>query len=235
MSHTVTVCSALLAACILSILPARGQTIPQDSSIQLSKDRAISVYQDYLGAQSPIYSGLEHLHNSTSIRGNPCFETIEATPGSVVYDGDQYMNIYMIYDLISDQIACAGRNGILVDLFMNKVSAFTLHGHHFIHSSRGTYDQLLTGYFSIEVRRTRYLLDSIAGYDILHVVRAKDYFYAVKNDVYYELTDERRLLDLMNDRRQEVKDFIHKRKIRYRKDPENAIIAITAYYNQLSR
>jgi hypothetical protein len=235
MSHLITTCSALFAASSLFVIPAFGQTSTQDSIIRLSTDRAIAIYQDYLVGQAPIYNGVEHLNNDPSVRGNPYFGSVAASPGSVVYDGDRYVNINMIYDLVSDQVACTNKNGILVNLFMSRVSEFTLNGHHFIHSSRGTYDQLLTGYLSIVARRTRFLEDSIAGNEILRMVRLKDYFYATINGVSYELPDERHLLVLMNDRKAEVKDYIRQRKIRYKKDPENAILAISAYYNQLSR
>jgi hypothetical protein len=211
-----------------------GQTMPGDSSIRLTEDHAIALYHNYLGEESPIYNGIGHITDDASTRGFAYFQSATTFPGSVVYDGSLYTNLPILYDLVRDQVIVADRNGYLIGLFMPRVREFSLFGHHFINTPRGVYDQLVTGPVMIMARRTKKIEETIVSMEVIHPITAKDYFYAVKDGVYYEVHNQGSLLALMNDRKKEVKAFIKENRIRFRKDPEGATCKIAAYYNQLS-
>lgn len=211
-----------------------GQSIPGDSSIRIAEDHAIALYHNYLGEESPIYNGIGHITDDASTRGFAYFQAATTFPGTVVYDGSLYTNLPILYDLVRDQVIVADRNGYLVGLFMPRVREFSLFGHHFINTSRGVYDQLVTGSVTIMIRRIKKIEETIVSMEVIHPITAKDYIYAVKDGVYYEVHNQGSLLALMNDRKKEVKAFIKENRIRFRKDPEGATSKIATYYNQLS-
>jgi hypothetical protein len=209
------------------------QSLPGDSTIRSAEEHAIAIYHNYLGQQSPVYNGTGHITDDPNTRGFAYFQSPESFAGSVVYDGSLYSNLPILYDIVRDQVIVADRYGYLIGLFMPRVKEFSLYGHHFISTSRGVYDLLVPGAITILAKRTKKIEESIVGLEIIHTVYATDYFFAVKDSVYYELHNQRSLLMLMDDRKKEIKEFIKAGRIKFNKDPEGAICRITAYYNQL--
>jgi hypothetical protein len=237
MKSLVTSLLFLYAGLVLPVIYVSAQSPPApagDSSVRAAEDHAIATYHNYLGEESPLYNGIEHISDDASARGFAYFLTAATSPGSVVYDGSLYTNIPMLYDLVRDQVVVGDKDGYLIGLFMRRVQEFSLQGHHFINTPRGIYDQLVTGVIGIRVRRTKRIEETIVGMELIHPIVGKDYHYAVKDGVYYELHNQGSLLTLMNDRKKEVKAFIRAGKIKYRKDPEGAACKIAAYYNQLT-
>jgi hypothetical protein len=230
----------LYAGLVLPVTYVSAQSSPTpaipagDSSGRAAEDHAIAIYHNYLGEESPVFNGTEHISDDASTRGFAYFLSAATSPGSVVYDGSLYTNIPMLYDLVRDQVVIGDKNGYLIGLFMPRVQEFSLEGHHFINTPRGIYDQLVTGTIGIRARRTKKKEETIVSMEVIHPIVAKDYYYAVKDGVYYELHNLGSLLALMNDRKKEVKAFIKAGKIKYRKDHEGAACKIAAYYNQLA-
>lgn len=239
MRDLITSCLILSASCILFISPVKGQPLQQDSSVRLARERAASLYHSYLGGQSALYSGIAHLTYDPTLHGTPYFQADETARGNVLYDGIQYSNVPMLYDLVRDQLVVADPTGYLICLYSPRVHDFTLRDHHFILASReGTpefYDLLCTGTFTILAKRTKRIDETIVAMEIDRSVSGKDFFYAVRDGNYHSVSNQRSLLLLMADKKKAIRQFIHSNHIRFRKDPEQAIIKITGYYNQLSQ
>jgi hypothetical protein len=178
---------------------------------------------------------MAHLAFDPGYKGSAYFLSEEAFTGSAVYEGLLYSDIHILYDLVRDQLVIINRDGYPIDPYMDRVQEFSLSGHRFIHTAQGVYDQLVTGFLTVMVRRTKKVEESIVGQELIHTITAKDYFYVVKGGVYYPVHDQKSLLALMSDRKKEVKDFIRSSGIRFRKGPEAAIVRITGFYDQLAR
>jgi hypothetical protein len=229
-------CLLLPAGCLLLHSGVTGQ-LTRDSAVLQAETRAIAVYHTYMGDQAPVYNGIMDLSYVPDLQGSPYFHSNELVKGAVFYDGIQYSDISMRYDLVRDQLIIGGRTGNLTILFRDKVEEFSLYGHLFKRISQGDlqgfYDLLCSGKVQILARRTKKIEESIIGTELIHKISATDLFFAVKDGQFHSIGNERGLLRLMSEKKEEVSQFIRSNRIKFRKDPEQAIVKITAYYNQL--
>ena len=62
-----------------------------------------------------------------------------------------------------------------------------------------------------------------------------DLFFIQKDSTYYPVKSYKGLLTILKDRSKEVKQYLRKNRIRYRKGPENAILKATVYYDSLNK
>ncbi|HTI08647.1 MAG TPA: hypothetical protein VL832_08825 [Puia sp.] len=224
---------AFLSFSIAMGQPSAGNSTPPAQPI----DSATSLYHKYLGDEDPIFNGTEHLVSDANFRGFSYFQSATATKGFVLYDELPYKDMDLLYDLMTDQLVLQDKAQYLITLRTDKVGSFTLFGHQFIHTPLGPgfYDMLYSGRLTILAKRTKVIEKTIDAGEITRTVVSKDYYYALLNDKYYPLPNESRLLDLLADKKRECRLYLRTNKIKYNKDPEQAIISIAGYYNQISR
>jgi hypothetical protein len=203
------------------------------------------VYNPFIEKQSRLYNGTEHLGYSFKIKGHAYFLQRELQTGSVVYDGLEFVNVLMLYDLLKDQVVIQHFNGFSkIALVPEKVSAFTLNGHHFIRLTgdslsnspiiTGFYDELYTGRSKVLGKRGKIIEETIKD-EVEREFIQLDLFFIQKDSTYYPVKSYKSLLTILKDRSKEVKQYLRKNRIRYRKGPENAILKATVYYDSLNK
>jgi hypothetical protein len=57
-------------------------------------------------------------------------------------------------------------------------------------------------------------------------------FYVLKDGAYHSLRREADLMELLGERRKEAKQTLQRAGIRYKKNPELAILTVADYYNK---
>ena len=202
-----------------------------------------NVYNPFIEKQSRLYNGIEHLGYSFKIKGHAYFLQKELQTGTLVYDELEFVNVPMLYDLLKDQVVIQHFNGFTkIGLVQQKVTAFTLNGHHFIRLDSlispvlitGYYDELYTGRLRLLVKRGKYVEETIKD-EIEREFIQKDLFFIQKDGAYYAIKNYKELLALLKDRSKEVKQYLRKNRIKFRKEPEHAIVKATAYYDSLNK
>ena len=226
-----------------------AQTAPVDSSSQQSAfNNALILYYASIGNQSPLYNGPEYYFYDPIIKGSAYFMDVKAfTPGSVFYDGALYNGVPMIYDLYSDKVAVLLYNHFSkFSLINDKVKSFDFLDHHFINIivdtinnkgdlKSGFYDQLYKGKTQVLVRRTKDIQQSTGG-----VLGPESYFnlktsyFFKKDNVYYSIGGEGSLLDVLKDKKKELQQYIRANKIKFHREPEDAMVKIASYYDHLT-
>ena len=149
----------------------------------------------------------------------------------------------MLYDLLKDQVVVQHSNGFSkVGLVSEKVKEFTLLNHHFIRLEgdslsgspiiAGFYDELYTGKLSVLAKRIKFIDEQIK--DVLErEFLQHNYFFIKKEGMYYAVKNYKGLLSVLKDKGQDVKQYLRKNRIKFRKGPENAIVNATAYYDSI--
>jgi len=61
----------------------------------------------------------------------------------------------------------------------------------------------------------------------------KDY-YVRKNNTYYSFSGQGSLLDVLKDKKKEIQQYIKANQIKFRQDPEEAMVKIASYYDHLT-
>ncbi len=244
-------CLSLLACLIYALACKKtfAQAAPADSSSQQNAlNNAVALYITSIGDQSPLYNGPEYFFYDPTIKGNAYFMQVNSfTAGSVYYDGAYYTAVPMLYDLYSDQVAVVLYNHYSkFSLVKSKLKSFDFLNHHFVNIdadtlSNGTsiksgfYDELYNGKTTVLVKRSKSIQTSSSGISgpEKYFTPSIDY-YIRKNKTYYSVSSQASLLSAFKDKKSELQQYIKANQIRFRRDPEQAMIKIATYYDRIT-
>ncbi len=217
-------------------------TIEQDAV-----NNAVSVYYQSLGEQSGIYRGVEYTGYPFVIKtGHQYFENTDPDLGSVFYDGMLYKNIPMWYDLVKNQLIVQYLNHYSnVVLHSELIDHFSILNHHFIHIrkdssvvfplSPGFYDRVYQGKTVILVKRSKSTMKDVRSEGIfLAVSEQKNVYYLNTGGKYIQVESQGSVLKVLGNKQKEIQEFMKKNNVKFRKDPENAIVRMVTYYDQLT-
>jgi hypothetical protein len=244
-------CLSLLVCliCVIACKTSFAQTAPGDSSSQQHAfNNAVILYNTSIGEQSPLYNGPEYFFYDPTIKGNAYFMEVNAfTTGSVYYDGIYYAGVPMLYDLYSDEVAVLLYNHFSkFSLIKYRVKNFDFLDHHFVNINADTlnngsniksgyYDELYNGKTEVLVKRSKSIQTNTGGTSASekYYSPSRD-FYIRKNKVYYSVSSQGSLIDVFKDKKKELQQYIKANQIRFRTDPEQAMVKIATYYDHLT-
>lgn len=208
-------------------------------------DTTIALYHQFTDKQSRLYNGPEHIPYSPALEGHAYFLDKLIHTGTVVYDGIIYNNVKMQYDLIRDYLVIVHFDGFFrMNLVTEKVKEFSFNGHQYVRLEKdsvnglpfadGFYDKLYSGSMTVLTKRTKRIEETVTDRLIQKVVE-KDFYYVYNGKKYIHVRSFKSLLDIVKDRSKEVRQYLRKNKIRYRKERENAIVKAIEYYDSLKK
>ncbi len=238
---------------LLLALSAAGYLCAQDSATARAISAARSFYSKSMGAASTLYTGNAYERYWQGVRGHPFYLSDQFADGTVHYNGSYYEKVPLLYDMARDALVSqdfSGKNYMV--LLPEKVRNFTVGTHSFIRlvfdSSTVGAGSLLTGYYErlyngnirVLVKRKSVVLrllkteegDGKAGGADAKFAEYDDY-YIEKDGVYHAIDSEGDILAVCKDRKTEMRKFLNRREINFKKDRANAIVQAVAYYEQL--
>jgi hypothetical protein len=219
---------------------------PVDTSglVNLPEKNAIDVYYRSIGDNSHLYNGSEYVPASYRRDLNPFFMTSLLTKGSLFYDGFRYDDVAIAYDIVEDKVVTyRSDQRYRVQLAGDKIGYFSILGHLFIRivpdstnaqqMDLGFYDQLYDGKLQVLAMRKKMIKESIVqNVDTTQIVEQDSYFIQ-KEKKYYPVGSQHTLLEILKDRKKDLKKYMRENKIRFKANPENAIILAAKYYDQI--
>ena len=234
--------------CLVINSRAIGQAAPVDSSSQKNAlNNTVSLYYSSIGKQSALYNGTEYYFYDPIIKGNAYYADVNAfTAGSVFYDNIHFSGVPMLYDIYGDQVVVFLYNHFTkYTLIKDKVSNFDFLDHHFVRIDTvtflnnpvikpGYYDELYGGHLQILARHSKNIQTSSSGQTSESYFNyTKDYFIR-KNNIYYSFSGQGALLDILKDKKKEIQKYLKENQIKYRRNPEEAMVKIASYYDHLT-
>lgn len=217
---------------------AKAQAIG-DTSINGKLTNVVDFYISTLGDQSPLYNGKEYVDYAFLFReGHPFFESREFVKGQIQYEEMTFRQVPMLYDLVKDQVIIYDiRNIYKVVLPANKIRQFVLAGHTFVRIEHnrmktGFYDQLYKGKISLYARREKKLTEERDSYRIDNIIQSKTTYFILKEGVYHSFKNKNGLLDILKDTKKDLQQYLKKNKIRYKDNPEKAMMMAVEYCNR---
>lgn len=222
-----------------------SQTTNEESAVEHVRN----IYSGSVSEQSGLYDGLEYTGYPYPIRvGQPFFQSDSVTKGEVFYKGMLYRDVPMWYDLVKN---------VLVVLYLNNYSRFSLNSpkvdyfsvfnHHFYridsatadlnNIDEGFYDRIYKGRSEVIVKRAKGMLRTTNNDGIwISILNQKDDRYLIKDGRYYSLRSEKSVLKALgNAHAKEIQAELKKSKIKFRRDPEKALVLMVSVYDQLSK
>ncbi|WP_183568467.1 hypothetical protein [Mucilaginibacter sp. SP1R1] len=240
--------SAIFFACTFVSNYTFGQAVASDTTLQkVAVANIADAYNQAIGQQSRLFNGPEYNLYNPIIKGNACFADVSTfTPGTVTYDGIFYKNVPMLYDLYKDVVGVLLYNKFSRFALLNeRLESFDLLGHHFIYlktdslnttsPGAGIYDQLYKGNLEVLVKRSKSIQNATTTTTIESFFTSKVTYYLKKGDSYYSIGGQSTLLKVLKDKKKELQQYIKANKIKFKKTPEEALVAIAARYDELSR
>jgi hypothetical protein len=204
----------------------------------------ISLYHKSLGEQAGLYNGPEYTGYAVPIlEGHPYFQTDHADQGSIFYDGLLYENVPIWYDLVKNEIVVLHFDHTSkIRLHNEKIKYFSIYNHTFINLGLdssivsdippGFYDLAYDGESEVLVKRTKYAKLEPMWITILN---QKNDIYLKKEGKYYPVKNEDSVLKALGSRQKEIQLYLKNNKVKFRKDPEETVITMVDYYEQLKR
>ncbi len=206
----------------------------------------VSLYYRSTGENSHLNNGSEYAGYDVNFIGNPFFDTTAMQPGSVYYDGTLYENLPILFDICNDAVIINRYNqDFRIRLVNEKIGYFSLLSHTFVRivpdsASRlvigiGFYDRVYKGKMEVLVRRKKIIKDDpVVNGEIKSRYKAVENYFIKRNNAYFPVRTEKSVVRLFKDRDKEIRRYIKKNKLSFKKQPEYAIIQVARYYDQLT-
>jgi hypothetical protein len=227
-------------------LACLSQSHAQQPDSLLNKESVSNLRQTYLneiGDNAQIYHGSEYIRNGQKAIGFPYFESDNMLSGSIYYQGVEYLQRNLYYDLVSDEIISNNfPHNAQITLSPEKADSFRIGTRVFIQlysnklnglSRDGYYEQLYSGEPGVFAKREKKLVSG-TGSDETKYIQYNSYYIKVKN-VFYEIEGKNTLLDLLKDKQDDLKKYIRTNKLNFKKNLESSVVLTTIYYSQLKR
>jgi len=214
----------------------------QENALKLNM---ANVYNKAIGQQSALYNGPAYIPYKFVSKTNANFnDTTSFSNGKVNYDGIVYTDAPLMYDLNKNLLLSHLRDGFTAySLVSEKVYEFDLFNHHFVRILADTvnkqlttdfYDELYNSKLRLLVHRSKKINDEINQQKVIYSFVPYNDYYLKKGTIYYEVNSQGKFLDVLKDRKKELKQYIKDNKIRFRDDPEKAMVILATYYDHLT-
>jgi len=189
-----------LCLCTCTIVCTKAQSsfqAPANTDI----DRMINIYHSWAGPNDAIYNGREYERYPFYINnGIPYFEADTLAMAQLVYDGIQYNETLLLYDLVADELITRTYDGKkLIKLVKQKVDSFQLNGGRFISVHNGD-KNIPEGYYQVlndnntqvlkkEIRRIESQIRS--GEQLERNIKSKTTYYVKENNEYRKVSNSK--------------------------------------------
>jgi hypothetical protein len=229
---------------LLPIVPVFAQTEKDTAFMSAAIRQTFRIYQNAMGNQAKIFNGSKYNPPKHTIEAHPFFISEDWLTGDVFYDGENFQDVFLMYDLLSGQLVTEHTaSGQAIQLVWAKVDHFTIAGHHFQkitpESVGGTlpetdfYDILYSGDIRIVARRFKYMREKIVGAVIERTFPQKDRYFLFKNGVFFPVRSKGSILKLMSDKKQEMRKFLKQHKVSFAQNRETLLIKLAEHYDSL--
>lgn len=242
--------SILLTVIITAILtlPAAAQFSDPDTLFyHKAINNAVSLYRQAAGDQSGLYNGSQYPGYPFEFRdgGHPYFVK-EVKAGSIVYDRQFYPQTKLLFDELAEQVVFEDSTH-RIQLLRERISQFTIGNASFVRIEKdslstvliktGFYEVLYGGTVAVLKKEVKKLREEIRFVDegILRFIDTKQYYYIRKGGVYYSVGSKNAVLSVYRDRRKELQQYIKANKLNFKKDRDNMLAKLSAYYDQLTK
>lgn len=238
---------------IFFINPCQGysQNFLTDTSGKISSfQRAVNLYHRFLSPETGLYDGSEYAYNAyypfTINEGHPFFQSKNFDTGSVFYNNVLYEKVPLLFDIIKEEVLIHDPTRIYIIRLNNEsIRWFTIWGHTFIRLKMDSNNNTLlhTGFYDVLYKGNTVLYkkvskifkeNSASSTGINKYVVELDEYFIKKNKKYYKVKNKKSLLLIVNDRKKEIAKFIKKNKLNIRKNKDDALTKILAYYDAIN-
>jgi hypothetical protein len=220
-----------------------SQTNAKDTAfVQTAILNAQAVYARAMNGQSNLNKGTEYpTYESLQPNEHAYFMSEDWIDGTINYGGEVYKNVSMQFDLFRDKIVVEHTlSHIAMELINENIKWFDLLGHRFVFvksddkKREGFYDLLYDGKVKALAKYEKSQQKNIKDKKVTYYFAERTHYYLFKEGNYYPVSSKNAALDVFSDKERELKQFLKKEKISFRRDRTAAMARMAAFYDQVS-
>lgn len=248
-------CFVLTAIVFLSaffITPdkAISQNSIPDTLAESPLNNAINLYHQYLTPESNLYDGSEYAYNAyypfIINEGDPFFMSTYFETGSVFYNNMLFEKVPLLYDIVKDEILIRDPTKInILRLNAERVKWFRIYNKTFIRlmSDSVSGNSLKTGFYGILYKGKISLYKHVSKFfketsssaqGLNRYVVENDEYFITRGNGYFRIKNKKSLFKELSDKKKEIVQFINKNKLRWKKNKENTLTKVVAYYDGIT-
>jgi hypothetical protein len=241
----------LIICFFITLSDSFAQNFVSDTSSKTSfVDSAVAVYHRTLAPEPGLYNGSQYAYNAyypfVINEGDPFFISKDFTNGTVFYNGVQYNNVTLLFDIIHEDLLTHDPAKIyILKLNADNVKWFKIWDHMFVRLKQdsgtnspihtGYYDVLYSGKISIYKKVQKIFKENSASSSGVnkYVVETDEYFIK-KNNVYFSIKNKKSLLAVLDEKGKEVGKFMKKNRLKLKKNKDNDFAKVAAFYEGIN-
>jgi len=224
-----------------------GASSQEIGAIRLTaqENEAAKAYLDTVGSDALLFRGTEYVDYDLKIQGHQFFETDQWVMGSVKAFGKFYPNIYLSYDTHKDLLLTdAPSIAYTIQVPSDRVDFFNILGHTFIYLSptdpgvtgsfsAGFYDLIYDGKVQFLIKRRKTHEEEVGDNMVEEWFEENDRYYLKVDGAYQKVRSKKSVLKTLGGNTKLLKKRLRKQKLKFRKEPEQAIHQAVRLYEQL--
>ncbi|MDR3716911.1 MAG: hypothetical protein P4L51_29225 [Puia sp.] len=223
---------------------SQSQPIEKDSLItRAGYSNALQFYHEYLTPETRLYRGGQYADYVYLLNeGHPFFLENHLQKGSLFYDSVFYGDIDLQYDLVKGLVVIKDPWKIYKIFLINQqLYWFKIGSHLFVNlldtlnkssPGGGFYEQLYQGRITLYKKETKEIKEDPSDGQMKRLIIYSVSYYVKKGATYYSVSNQGLLAHAFKDRSGEMKKFIRKNRLSMRKDRENTLIKVSAWYDK---
>jgi hypothetical protein len=235
----------LLLLTILLCERLKAQPTARDNTLTDSGyANALTLYHNFLTPESGLYKGNEYADYAHLLRdGHPFYGEGKLKTGTISYHGIRYRDVPILYDLVYDQVVIFDYYHIFKIILTGQlIDRFTIGDHSFIRLTDsispgmpkvGFYEELYAGRITLLKKETKQIQEDLNNGDhAQRFIEGTDSSYFLRmGNIYYPVNHNKSLLATLKDKKKELRHFIRSNNLSMRKDRENTLIKVAAWYD----
>jgi len=225
--------------------PVSAQLSADDSSFyKAAVKNLVEIYKQNAGDQSRLFNGSQYSGYLFSFtNGHPFFKENKPGIGSVLYDGVLFENLSLQFDEVQEVLVADSARRI--QLVNERIENFSLYGNNFVRLVKDTlatagtvktgfYNILYDGPHSLFKREEKFVREEVSTGELQRFIEVHTFYYIKKDNAYLPVRAKKSILSIFPDKKKEIKQYIRKNKLSYKRDRDNMLAKTTAYYDQLT-
>jgi hypothetical protein len=233
----------LLLFGLLTILTSNtyGQLLADSIVLQKGLVHAEAVYNRAMEGNFHIYNGSQYAAYQSQKDEHPYFLSDDWANGSILYDGEWFHNMPMLFDIEKNQVIVSYYfKGIKMQLNSQRVAEFEFQGHRFINYKPidsigiggGFYEVLYTGKTKILALHSKKFIEEISGTDLTLRFKETTQYFLFHNNRFVKTGTKQAVLAALNSRKKELKAYMRRNRL-FISEKENSLIRVVEYFDSL--
>jgi hypothetical protein len=197
------------------------------------EEAALNLYTKAQARTSRLFNGREYIAY-TPLKDEHPYLTVDWEEGSVMYDGQLYRHIALLYDVSIDQLITKYYNDADILLIREKVSFFTMDKRKFISVSDGVttpgfHELLYDGKIKVLSKFEKKFMEKVSGVELQREFEEKTRWYISMNGKYFTVKNKKSVQHLFPEHQTELKKFIRDRNLSFKKTVSSDLVAVAIF------